>query len=104
RAAVKFGIARDLYQRESDVLEQESPTPNFPSDPRAKTVVDLVTPKQLWMIRSLGRDSGCDVDQECQAVFQCNLEEISKRAASSFIDHLKRRQPDSQSDELRCAS
>ncbi|HKX31854.1 MAG TPA: Rad52/Rad22 family DNA repair protein, partial [Blastocatellia bacterium] len=47
RAAVKFGIARDLYQRESDVLEQESPTPNFPSDPRAKTVVDLVTPKQL---------------------------------------------------------
>jgi hypothetical protein len=104
RAAVKFGIARDLYQRESEVIEGESPIPNFPRDPRAKTVVDLITPKQLWMIRSLGRDAGCDVDQECLTLLQCNLEEISKRAASTFIDHLKRQQQEEQSEELRCAS
>jgi hypothetical protein len=63
-----------------------------------------VTPKQLWMIRSLGREIGCDVEQECQSLLQCNMEEISKRAASSFIDYLKRLQQENQPEELRQAS
>jgi len=104
RAAVKFGIARDLYRRESDVIEQDGIAPSVLRDPRPKTLGDLVTPKQLWMIRNLGREIGCDVEQECQSLMQCNLEEISKRAASSLIDYLKRRQQENQSDELRRAS
>jgi predicted nucleic acid-binding Zn finger protein len=104
RAAVKFGIARDLYRRESDVIEQDGIAPNILRDPRPKTLGDLVTPKQLWMIRNLGREIGCDVEQECQSLLQCNLEEISKRAASSFIDYLKRRQQENQPEELRRAS
>jgi Rad52/22 family double-strand break repair protein/SWIM zinc finger len=105
RAAVKFGIARDLYRRESDVIEDNGAIPpGIARDPRPKTLGDLVTPKQLWMIRGLGRDIGCDVEQECQSLLQCNLEEISKRAASSFIDYLKRLQQENQPEEMRQAS
>ncbi|MGE0130804.1 MAG: Rad52/Rad22 family DNA repair protein [Blastocatellales bacterium] len=105
RAAVKFGIARELYRRESEVIEEDGGiSPNILRDPRPKTLGDLVTPKQLWMIRSLGREAGCDVEQECQSLMQCNLEEISKRAASSLIDYLKRRQQENQPEELRRAS
>jgi Rad52/22 family double-strand break repair protein len=105
RAAVKFGIARELYRRESDVVEENGGiSPSIARDPRPKTLGDLVTPKQLWMIRNLGREIGCNVEQECQSLLQCNLEEISKRAASSFIDYLKRLQQENQSEELRRAS
>jgi Rad52/22 family double-strand break repair protein len=91
RAAVKFGIARELYQRESEVIEKEgTATPQaFPRDPLAKSMADLVTPKQLGMIRALAREAGVDVEEECQSVLRCKTDELSKRAASSFIDHLK---------------
>jgi hypothetical protein len=95
RAAVKFGIARDLYQRESDVMEggegvMHSST--VTQDPLAKTLADLVTPKQLGMIRALGREIGCDIEEECQSILHCGTEGLSKRAASNLIDHLKRKQ------------
>ncbi len=104
RAAVKFGIARDLYQRDSEAVEEDGIAPSVVRDPRPKTLNDMVTPKQLWMIRNLGREIGCNVEQECKAMLQCSLEEISKRAASSFIDYLKRRQQEEQPEELRRAS
>src|SRR5918911_1659474 len=91
RAAVKFGIARELYQRESDVIEKQGAAQarEFPRDPLAKSMNDLVTPKQLGMIRAIGREIGVDVEEECQTVLRCKTDELSKRAASSFIDHLK---------------
>ena len=92
RAAIKFGIARELYQRESEVIEREGAGPqpgDFPRDPLAKSMADLVTPKQLGMIRALAREAGVDMDEECQQVMRVRTEELSKRAASSFIDHLK---------------
>ena len=110
RAAVKFGIARELYQRESDVIEKEGTAPeakDFPRDPLAKSMADLVTPKQLGMIRAIGREIGVDVDEECQSVLRCKTDELSKRAASSFIDHLKHLQDESgvgQQQPMRRAS
>ena len=92
RAAVKFGIARELYQRESEVIERQgaaSQPGQFPRDPLAKSMTDLVTPKQLGMIRALAREAGVDPDEESQSVLRCKTDELSKRAASSFIDHLK---------------
>ena len=91
RAAVKFGIARELYQRESEVIEKQGAVQQgqFPRDPLAKSMADLVTPKQLGMIRALAREAGVDVEEECQSVLRCKTDELSKRAASSFIDHLK---------------
>jgi hypothetical protein len=91
RAAIKFGIARELYQRESEVIEQTGSAPQheFPRDPLAKSMGDLVTPKQLGMIRALAREAGVDTEEECQQTLRCRTEELSKKAASSFIDHLK---------------
>ncbi|HEY0004990.1 MAG TPA: Rad52/Rad22 family DNA repair protein [Pyrinomonadaceae bacterium] len=91
RAAVKFGIARELYQRETEVIEKQGTHQpgQFPRDPLAKSMADLVTPKQLGMIRALAREVGVDPDEECSQVMRCKTDELSKRAASSFIDHLK---------------
>ncbi len=94
RAAVKFGIARDLYKRESDVIERDGAVPpqtdgGFPSNPIAKSLGDLVTAKQLGMIRALARENNIDADEECQTVMNCKTDELSKKAASSFIQHLQ---------------
>lgn len=72
------------------VHENKMNADEFPSNPRARTVVDLVTPKQLWMLRGLARDAGIDPDERCEELLHCSLEEISKRAASCFITYLKR--------------
>jgi Rad52/22 family double-strand break repair protein len=106
RAAVKFGIARELYQRESDVIEKEgaAQASQFPRDPLAKSMADLVTPKQLGMIRAIGREIGVDVEEECQTVLRCKTDELSKRAASSFIDHLKGLQHEAAAGGMRRAS
>jgi hypothetical protein len=105
RAAVKFGIARELYQRESEVIEKEGAAPQseFPRDPLAKSMADLVTPKQLGMIRALAREAGVDVEEECQSVLRCKTDELSKRAASSFIDHLKGLQQEAASGMRRAS-
>ncbi len=94
RAAVKFGIARELYKKESDTIEREGaipPTNNdgFPANPIARSLSDLVTAKQLGMIRALSREIGIDADQECENVMECKTDELSKRAGSSFIQHLQ---------------
>lgn len=94
RAAVKFGIARDLYKKESDTIEREGavPPPNndgFPANPIAKSLSDLVTAKQLGMIRAISREIGVDPDVECQNVMQCKTDELSKKAASGLIQHLQ---------------
>jgi len=95
RAAVKFGIARELYRKESDVIEREGAVPvqqqdaEFPSNPVAKSLSDLVTAKQLGMIRAIAREIGVDADEECNKAIQCRTDELSKRAASSFIKHLQ---------------
>ena len=93
RAAVKFGIARDLYKKESDVIEIEGSATNdadgFPRDPVAANLSQLVTAKQLGMIKALAREVGVDPDEECRSVMQCGTNELSKRAASSLIQHLQ---------------
>jgi len=94
RAAVKFGIARDLYKKESDTIEREGAVPppagdGFPANPIAKSLSDLVTAKQLGMIRAISREINVDADEECQNVMQCKTDELSKRAASGFIQHLQ---------------
>src|SRR5205085_8822682 len=58
RAAVKFGIARELYRKEEEDASLKRPNAanaqsQFPRDPVAKTMADLVTPKQLVAIRAI---------------------------------------------------
>ncbi|MBX7169791.1 MAG: SWIM zinc finger family protein [Pyrinomonadaceae bacterium] len=98
RAAVKFGIARELYKKESDAIEREGAVPpsnynnndgGFPANPVATSLMDLVTAKQLGMIRAIARETGIDPDEECQTVLSCKTDELSKKAASAFIQHLQ---------------
>jgi hypothetical protein len=93
RAAVKFGIARDLYKREFDAYDRENTSEDtggndFPPEPVAASLSDLVTAKQLGMIRAIGREVEVDPEEECRQLMNCSTAELSKRAASSFIDHL----------------
>ena len=98
RAAVKFGIARDLYQREGEVAAETEGKANHSSksfisdapisDSVAKGMNDLITPKQLGMIRRLAQDSHLDAEAECQAMYGCKVEDLNKRAASKLIESL----------------
>lgn len=97
RAAVKFGIARELYKKESDVIERggslgSNDDDGFPTQPVARNLGELVTAKQLGMIRALARELRIDADEECNSVMSCRTDELSKSAASSFIKHLQEMQ------------
>ncbi len=93
RAAVKFGIARELYKREFDSIEQDDHiVPEEPkkfTDPIAKSLGDMITGKQLGMIRAIARDAHLDAEAECSQLMHCGIEELSKKAASDLIDHLQ---------------
>ncbi|HUR96833.1 MAG TPA: Rad52/Rad22 family DNA repair protein [Pyrinomonadaceae bacterium] len=97
RAAVKFGIARELYKKESDAIERAA-TPSgddgddFPTNPVARSLGELVTAKQLGMIRAIARELNIDPDEECSSVMNCSTDELTKRAASSLIQHLQDKQ------------
>lgn len=58
------------------------------SDPRPKTLDELVTPKQLWSIRKMCKEQGMDVDEICYATFGCKLEELSRKAATVVSEQL----------------
>lgn len=112
RAAVKFGIARELYKKESDVIEREGAVApgfnndgGFPANPIAKSLSDLVTAKQLGMIRAIAREMSINADEECNNVMNCKTDELSKKAASSFIQHLQDAQKGQQAESpMRRAS
>ena len=93
RAAVKFGIARELYKKEFDLVEQydvvQISEQRQYSDPVAKSLGDMVTAKQLGMIRAITREANLDAEQECMQLLKCHVEELSKRAASDLIEHLQ---------------
>jgi hypothetical protein len=101
RAAVKFGIARELYKKESEAIEREgSPHDggdDFPTNPVARSLGELVTAKQLGMIRAIARELNIDPDEECNSVMNCSTDELTKRAASSLIQHLQEMQKGSDS-------
>lgn len=93
RAAVKFGIARELYKKEFDPIDHDDvavaiATP-VNADPIAKSLGDMITGKQLGMIRAIAREADLDAERECAQLMHCSIEELSKRAASDLIDHLQ---------------
>lgn len=100
RAAVKFGIARELYKREFESIDSENPAPTYASeraameDPVARSLGDMVTAKQLGMIRAISREANIDAESECSSLLRCRIDELSKRAASELIDHLQAMQRD----------
>jgi len=93
RAAVKFGVARDLYRDEDGSNDSSRRTGNKastapPRDPIAKTLSDLISPKQLALINRLAKTLKLDPEVACQEMYQAKLNEISRRAASALIERL----------------
>jgi hypothetical protein len=92
--------AYDAYQVDS---EQQSTNGNqqaqansvsparqeFPEQPLAGNLNELITAKQLGMIRALAREANINEDVECNSVMKCGTSELSKSAASMFIKHLQ---------------
>ena len=93
RAAVKFGIARELYRREFDAIDHDETAaavePQQYTDPVAKNLGDMITAKQLGMIRAIAREANLDAASECTQMMHCGIDELSKRAASDLIEHLQ---------------
>ncbi len=93
RAAVKFGVARDLYRDEDGSNDSSRRMGNNapatpPRDPIAKTLADLISPKQLALINRLAKTLKLDPEATCQEMYKANLSEISRRAASALIERL----------------
>lgn len=89
RAAVKFGIARDLYR---DDEKQDEPLPSSQHasfNPLAQTRGDMISPNQLSLINRLAKSARLDPETVCQEMYKAALPEISRRAASRLIEHLQ---------------
>lgn len=98
RAAVKFGIARELYKKENEQEDYTVSSANYneraevttaPDNPIAQTLGDLITGRQLGMIRALAREAGVNYDEETARLLNCKTDELSKRAASYLITHMQ---------------
>jgi hypothetical protein len=107
RAAVKFGIARDLYQsedhdgrptdqrpaqRQQSSGQQRSAPPPQRTQGQSTSGADQITPKQLGFAKQLARDLGKDPDEladEWSKGMVQSVEDFSKQEARGFIDWLK---------------
>ena len=95
RAAVLFGVARELYKQEDAPPQGQERAASFQGNvatpngsPVAKSLGDMVTAKQLGMIRAIAKDIGVDADAESRITVGCSIEELNKKAASDVIEHL----------------
>lgn len=82
-------------------VQQRLINPDFPANPIAYSLMDLVSAKQLGMIRAIAREIGIDADEECHSVMACKTDELSKKAASCLIQHLQILQKDQKSEQKR---
>ncbi len=96
RAAVKFNnfrkpsISEPVLVTPTDPVEPPNAVLNVTfSDPVARTVGDMITSRQLSLIRSLARESEFDAQQECSRLKKCSVIELSRNAAADLIEHLQ---------------
>jgi hypothetical protein len=70
RAAVKFGVARDLYRDEEKSGEpaDQSNRHQIPSltNPIARTINELISPKQIALIKRLAASASLDPEERCE--------------------------------------
>ena len=93
RAAVKFGVARDLYRDEDGSNDSSRRTGNNtpaapPRDPIARGLSNLISPNQLALINKLAKRLNLNPESACREMYQANLNEISRKAASALIGRL----------------
>lgn len=88
-AAQKFALVGQLRWRKHVEMPEVRGMHSFPSDPVARTRGELVSAKQLAMIRSIAMAAGVNPEKECEIVMQCAPQELTKRGAAALIDHLE---------------
>jgi hypothetical protein len=114
RCATLFGLGLELYRdeqqnhwaakrlaaTEAELAEREHvadeqptgprpvPVPEAIGDPVARTLSDLITPKQIVVIRAHASARGVHADDRCHERFGCRIEELTKRAAAALIEEL----------------
>lgn len=93
-------IVNFLNQAEKIQFAQQTNAQGFPNNPVAVSLMDLITAKQLGMIRAISREIGIEADKECQTVLNCKTDELSKKAASAFIQHLQDLQRQQSNSEV----
>lgn len=77
--------------------------PDFPAEPVARSLFDLVTAKQLGIVRSLARELGIHAERECERLLHCSVGELSKAAATAFIEHIGSMRHGNNFGEMRLA-
>jgi hypothetical protein len=98
RAAVKFGVARELYKK-----PEPEPAAHATANLSLGSLLEPATQKQLAAIHAIAQAQALDVTAECAELFNCKPIELTRRAASALIDHLKLKQSSTKS-EIRRAS
>ncbi len=61
----------------------------FPAQIQSMSLGDMLTAKQLGMIKALGRYANVNVEFECLGLLKCDLNKLNKLSASAFIAHLQ---------------
>lgn len=99
RAAVKFGVGRELYKKESKQIDRQGSQrgngaarynnefdPNRPPvNPVSMTTTDGMTKNQKDRISAVARTLDIDAEAACRHFLKCGISELSKSAASWFI-------------------
>lgn len=91
RACEGHGLSREFWRRTAGEARRTNETlpPPRPANHGQERGLGLVaTAKQIGAINSLGRKLGIDTEQECRSIIHCDLRNLTKRDASTFIDHL----------------
>ena len=88
------------------VSEKRVPEParSFSGDPQARSFAELVSPRQLAVMRQLARNRAIDAEHECGRTLGCAMGDLSKAAASFYIEHLLAMPTEAEMMELRLAS
>ena len=61
----------------------------FKGNPVAHKMEHLLSPRQSNAIMCIARAKQINTQRECQDVLKCDVDKLTKRAASFFIDYLK---------------
>ena len=82
-------IFGEPFHSPEPVVRESEPEPEPDNANVARSMADLVTPRQLAAIRVIANGKGLNPAEECQALMGCTPERLTIRAASRFMAHLK---------------
>jgi hypothetical protein len=86
RAAVKFGLARSLYNQSKDKREIKPVKENREDKHSGE---EPATEKQIAAIYAIAKAKSLDAELESRVMFRCEPERLTRSSASQLIDHLR---------------